>query len=192
MLMAETHTFHSPLSLSACEQRLVVLAARKHYDVTAGRFMVNVRIDAIDIQAGAPGRSFRLHSACNSSSFRLPVTVYLKLTGGFQPAESGTLVNFSIRTHRPFNRADWFQDIFWSALVLLALAGGVIGVLLTPPLQSMLIEASFVLAGGVYLWVLNRVRGLAMRSIPELIRQTLGEVGGASLSLPVAPLPPDR
>lgn len=167
--MIEPLTFISPLSPQDCIQRLEKLAEKKHFLFSSGRFIIHLKVDAIE----ASRDSFNLYVLCNPQRFELPAFIFFKLIGEINPTENGTIIKMYLQLHKPFSKAELGFLVFWSFILVLALTGGIIGVLSSTLTQGLFIGLAFALAGIGYAWTLYRTYKLGMTYIPNLVYKTL-------------------
>ena len=161
--------FTSPLSVLDCVRRLEKLAARKHFYFSSGRFSIHLKIDSIETN----GNSFNLFVLCSPHRFELPVFFYFKLSGELRPDEKETAIRLWLQLHKPFSK---FERVFlfsWHLFLILALIGGIIGILTSTLVQGTLIGSIFVLAGVFYFWTVYRTYTLGTVRIPNLVYQAL-------------------
>ncbi len=170
--MNKTFTFDSPFSAQECRQRLEALVGQTHFYFAYGRFKLHLNL--LKIEFNARTSSFTLYAQASPQRFDLPAILYFELAGHLQPEANQTKVRFELHMRTPFAKADKMFLLFWSLIVLLAIVGGVIGVLTAAGWESAFIAALFVLGGLGYAWILQRVYKLTMMYLPSLVYQVIG------------------
>jgi hypothetical protein len=161
--------FTTPLSSLDCTWRLEKLVAQKHFYFSSGRLTIHIKIDSVEIK----GNSFKLFVLCSPHRFKLPALLYFKLNGELRPTEKETTIQLWLQLHKPFSKAERVILFFWHLCLILALTGGIVGILTSTLMQGILIGLIFVLGGVCYLWILYRTHRLGTTRIANLVYQAL-------------------
>jgi hypothetical protein len=125
--------FTSPLSPPICVQRLQKLVERKHFYFAAGLVgEVHVMLDSIETS----GNSLRLRLTCSSRRSSLLPFIYLQLHGELRSSDGETRIQLRLQSDKPRDTGEWAFLGFWLFVVILALAGGLIRIMTSSPLEG--------------------------------------------------------
>jgi hypothetical protein len=177
--MNRPFTFSSPVSSPDCIQRLQKLVERKHFYVASGLFgVVHVIVESIETSTN----SFRLFLKCSTRGDSLLPFIYLRLHGEMRWSNGETKIQLWLKSDQPRSTAEWAFYGFWAVLVTFTLAGGVIGVLTSPPLQGIFIASIYVLAVSGGFWVYRQTYRISVKHLLNLIYHTLRHEGAETQS----------
>jgi len=172
--MNRPFTFSSPLSAPDCIQRLQKLVERRDFYVESGHFgVVHVILDSIETSAN----SFQLFLNCSPRGRSLLPFIYLRLHGEMRSSNDETRIQLWLKSDQPRATAEWAFYGFWVVVVALAMAGGIIGILTSPPLQGIFISLVYVLAVSAGFWVYRQTYRISAKHLLNLIYHTLRHEG---------------
>lgn len=172
--MNRLFTFSSPLSVPDCIQRLQKLVERRDFYVAAGHLgVIHIILDSLETSAN----SFQLFLRCSERGDSFLPFIYLRLRGEMGASSGETRIQLSCKSDQPRSTADWVFYGFWVVLVVLAMAGGIIAVLTSSPLQGIFIGSICVLAVSGGLWVYRQMYRISVKYLLHLIYLILRHEG---------------
>lgn len=178
--MNRPFTFSSPLSSLNCIQCLQKLVERKHFYVASGPFgVIHIILDSLETSVN----SFGLFLKCSTrgDNSLLPF-IYIRLHGEMRASNGETKIQLWCKSDQPRSTAEWAFYSFWVVLVTLTMAGGIIGVLTSPPLQDIFISLMYILAVSGGFWVYRQTYRISARHLLRLIYHTLRHEGAETQS----------
>lgn len=177
--MNRPFTFSSPLSSPHCIQRLQKLVERKHFYFPAGLFgVVHVVLDSIETSIN----SFGLFLKCSTRGDSFLPFIYLTLHGEMRSSNGETRIQLCLKSDQPHSTAEWALYGFWVVLVTFTMAGGVIGILNSPPWQGIFIASMYVLAGIGGFWLYRQTYKISAQHLLNLIYHMLRHDGAETPS----------
>lgn len=180
--MADNFQFVSTFPVQDCTQRLQRLAAQEHLYSDSGFFATHFRIQASEfVPQGEQEAAFEFDILGSLRGSRgIPVLLYFKLTGALRSEEGATQVSLQHRLQMPTSAGDWAFVLFVYVILALALAGGVIIILVSPWREGLFFGAALLLVGLAYSWLHIQVHDQARANIPRWVHRALTD--GASSS----------